>query len=83
MNQCAEGPYYIGFSIGLAEWGDFMNDLTDEEAGKLIRSLLAYCESGERETFEDRAIRLFYRQQCDAIDEQREKYQTAIAKMRR
>lgn len=77
-----ETPYFVGFSVGLAAWGDFLDDLTDEEAGKLLRALLAYCKTGQRRSFEDRAIRLFYRQQCDAVDEQVARFQDKIKRMR-
>ena len=73
-----EEPYFIGFSVNLSDWGDFADDLTAEECGTLIKSLLAYCQTGKREKFEDRALALFYRQRCDAIDEQVKKFRDAI-----
>ena len=76
-------PYFVGFTVNLIDWSSFTDDLSDEEAGKLLRALLSYCQTGERETFEDRALRLFFNQQCSVVDEQRDKYQTAIKQMRK
>ena len=82
MTTKPEEPYFVGFTVNLRDWGPFVNDLTTEEVGALIKALLAYCRTGERETFEDRALALFFRLQADAVDEQAVRFQDKIKRMR-
>ena len=68
--------------IYLFEWDDMCEDLTDEEFGRLIRSVSKYAQTSEKATFSDRMLKSNFKTMTKAIDRFDKKYEAKCEKNR-
>lgn len=68
--------------IYLFEWDDMCEDLTDEEFGRLIRSVSKYAQTGEKSTFSDRMLKSNFKTMTKAVDRFDKKYEAKCEKNR-
>ena len=64
-----------GFMIYSDDWAGFIEDFTDEEMGAIFKALLIYFSSGEYTEFEDRGMKLFYKNAIRSIELDRGRYE--------
>lgn len=63
--------------IAYSDWRDTFNELTDEDAGKLVKHIFAYVND-ENPTTDSVIIRAVFAQMKNAIDRDREKWEKQI-----
>jgi len=63
--------------IAYSDWRDTFNELTDEDAGKLVKHIFAYVND-EKPTTDSVIIRAVFAQMKNAIDRDREKWEKQI-----
>ena len=65
------------------DWEDVINDLTDEEAGRLFKAIFAYVNNGIVNHFDKgTGISIAYKTMCKQIDVNRKKYEQVVEKRR-
>lgn len=65
------------------DWEDVINDLTDEEAGRLFKAIFAYVNNGIVNHFDKgTGISIAYKTMCKQIDVNRRKYEQVVEKRR-
>lgn len=69
-----------GFMIYTEDWAGFTEDFTDEEIGAIFKALLIYFSSGEYTEFEDRGMKLFYKNAIRVIELDRGRYEEKCAR---
>ena len=70
------------FVIDAQDTERMLEDFTDEEAGKILKGLLAYANRGEEFTTEDRAMRCLFKTIQANIDRNYEKYEAKCERNR-
>ena len=70
------------FVIDAQDTERMLEDFTDEEAGKILKGLLAYANRGEEFETEDRAMRCLFKTIQANIDRNYEKYEAKCERNR-
>ena len=70
------------FVIDAQDTERMLEDFTDEEAGKILRGLLAYANRGEEFETEDRAMRCLFKTIQANIDRNYDKYEAKCERNR-
>lgn len=67
LNKNAMNKQPSGFYVSFRQRA-YIERLTNDEAGELLKALIKYGEDGERTTFADRFLQLTYENMCANID---------------
>ena len=62
------------------DFDEIISLLTDEEAGRLLKSAYSYELRGERASFEDRMLQATYLRVIRCLDRNKEKYEATVRK---
>ena len=63
-----------GSMIMYHDWINIFNELSDAEAGKLVKALLVYSATGDEPDFKNKVLRMAFKSMQGNIDSNNEKY---------